>query len=155
MTKPRLFARFVGAALLAVSLSIGALSLATAPTIERLAGAWIGPDEQIAYYRLEIDRAGRGLLVIQGSPDGDLSFYEITGTRVSDYQVTFDLLPLEGSDPTVTLSGEYSRGELHLVRRGVNHGYKWHHNVMLDREDEVMPRIKAVQEASARFRAER
>ena len=155
MTAPRFIASIVGAALIAVSVAAGAISLALPPTKELLSGAWIGPDEQIAYFRLKLDKAGQGLLVIQEDTDGPMSFYRVTSTTISGYKVSFALLPQRGADPTVSLAGEHSPGELHLVRSGINHGYKWRTKATLEREERVLPRIKAVQDASARFQAAR
>ena len=155
MAVPRFIANIVGAALVTVSVAAGAISLAPPPTTELLSGAWIGPDEQIAYFRLELDKTGHGLLVIQENTDGLMSFYRVTDTQISGYKVSFMLSPQRGADPTVRLDGESSPGELHLVRSGSNHGYKWRIKATLEREDRVLPRIKAVQDASAKFQAAR
>ncbi|MEO5596882.1 MAG: hypothetical protein ABIQ97_07015 [Lysobacteraceae bacterium] len=141
-----------------LSIAASATTMLKPPKIEELAGAWIGPDDGIAYFRLEIDKAGRGLLVIQeGSEDGYFSYYKISRTILSNsnnYKISFALLPLKLADPTVTLSGEANTGELRLVRSGINHGYKWHRSVSLEREDYLLPRIHAVKEASATFHAQ-
>jgi len=122
------------------------------PKIQQLAGAWIGPEEQTAYFRLDLDKTGRGLLVIQeDSPDGYFSYYKVSKTILADYKISFALLPLKGSDPTVTLTGEAYPRRLLLVRSGTNHGYKWHYKVSLEREDYLLPRIHAVKHASAQF----
>ena len=155
MTVPRFTARILAAAMVVLSLAAAARSLAPPPTKELLSGAWIGPDEQIAYFRLELDKSGHGLLVIQEDTDGPVSFYRVTNTKISGYKVSFALLPQRGADPTVRLGGEHSPGELHLVRTGVNHGYKWRTKATLEREERVLPRIRAVQDASAKFRVAR
>jgi len=140
--------------LLVVGTAAGAITMAPPPKIEQLAGAWIGPNDQTAYFRMEIDKAGHGLLVIQeDSPDGKFSFYRISKTTLSQYKISFALVPLNRADPTVALSGEASPGELLLVRSGINNGYNWHQNVSLQREDFLLQRILAVQKASAQFHA--
>ena len=155
MTFPRFIACIVGATFIALSVAAGAISLAPPPTKETLSGAWIGPDEQIAYLRLELDKAGRGLLVIHEDTDGPMSFYRVTGTKISGYTVSFALSPQQDADSTISLTGKHSPGELHLVRTGVNRGYKWRTKLTLEREERVLPRIKAVQDASAGFQAAR
>jgi hypothetical protein len=144
----RLIARSIGVLTLLGCIAVGAITIAPPPKIEQLAGAWIGPDDQIAYFRLEIDKAGHGQLVIQeDSPDGLISKYKIAATKISGYHVSFSLLPVHGADQ-IQLSGEESPGTLSLVRSGVNHGNKWHNRVSLEREDYLLPRIQAVRDAS-------
>jgi len=131
-----------------------AITLAAPPKLDQLAGAWIGPEEQLAYLRLELDKAGHGILVVQEDYNpSSFSYYKITKTDLSDNTISFVLVPFKGSDPTVTLSGQaYSTGEMALVRSGINNGFHWHYKVDLQREDYLLPRIRAVQKASARAR---
>jgi hypothetical protein len=147
VTSP-LFARCIGVLLLFSCTTAQATTIAPPSTVEQLAGAWIGPDSQTAYFRLEVDKTGHGLLVIQEDSDnGHISQYNISATSLSGYRVSFTLLPLNGADP-IELSGKESPGILSLVRSGLNHGHKWHTNVSLEREDYLLPRIQAVKEAS-------
>ncbi len=157
MFTSRLVALAFGATLFLLCIAASAIETVKPPKIEELAGAWIGPDDGIAYYRLEIDKAGRGLLVIQeGSQDGYVSYYKISKTILynsNNYKISFALLPLKSADSTVTLSGKAYPGQLLLVRSGINHGFKWHHSVSLEREDYLLPRIDAVKKANAQFNA--
>ena len=158
MVTSRLFALALSALLLLSSVSASAIKVLPAPSLEQLAGAWIGPDDSIAYFRVEIDKSGRGLLVIQeDSHDRNLSLYKIKSTKLSGYLISFQLQPIKKADPTITLSGEASFGELQLIRRGVNHGNKWQNKLVLERENQLLPRIQAVKRAAHDFqsRAER
>ena len=130
-----------------------ATSIVLAPQMHDLAGAWLGPADSSAYFRLELDAAGQGLLVIQEAPSGGaISLYRIKSTSLSGYSVSFSLEPVSSADPTVKLSGKAYPGKLLLERSGVNHGYNWQQAVTLEREDYILPRIRAVQEASTVFR---
>lgn len=155
MITPNRFSVITALVVLSASMDARAISLAPPPKLEQLAGAWIGPEESIAYFRLELNKAGRGILIIQKSyQPSSFSNYKITKTNLADNKISFVLMPLEGSDPTIALSGEaYSFGEMALVHSGVNKGFHWTYKVKLEREDYLLPRIRAVQNEGARMRA--
>jgi hypothetical protein len=132
-------------------LSAIATTVAPPAKLDTLNGAWIGPDDSIAYLRLEISKKGTGLLAVQwDSSDPAVSLYLVRRTVLARYDISFALEPLQGADP-ISLSGMTSPGELNLVVGGINHGTKWHNKAVLEREDYLLPRINAVKTASALY----
>ena len=78
--------------------------------------------------------------------------YKVRGTGLVGHKVAFALTPVDGADGTVKLSGDAYQGELSLIRRGINHGHEWSDHISLEREDDLLPRIEAVQAAAVAFR---
>ena len=138
-------------ATLLVSTSFYAAALTLAPPVEmkHLEGAWIGRDDSQAFYRVSLDQAGRGLLVIQEDAEsGELSLYRIRGTGLIRNRIAFSLQPVAKADATVRVAGEAYHGELKLTRTGNSRGGNWRRTAELEPEESLLPRIEAVRKAS-------
>ena len=155
MARQRILLVIVGVILATLGLAARATLPPPRPTLGSLSGVWIGPGDQGTYYRLELNAKGHGLLVVQELWSGPISFYKVAAVKLVGYNCDFDLAPQHGANPTVRLKG-ICNGDLHLVRSGINrdNGFKWQDGATLERANLLLPRIRAVREASERFHAE-
>ena len=144
---------------LAILLAIGASCRVTATSmapyakLPELAGVWVGAGTGGEYFRLELDKKGIGLLVInEDVAVEDISIYEVTATKLKEYSVSFELKPTGEAEP-VTLSGDTAGYDMNLVRRGVGEAH-WSSQVELQPEDFLLENLESVRKASVRFRSE-
>ncbi len=155
MASTQILKGFVVAAILFLAVPASALEPFPPPTVTSLAGVWVGPGAQGAYFRLELNKQGHGLLVIQSVFGNSITYYKVKGVVLNGYyKCSFKLVPVRSANPTVSLHG-ICKGDMHLVRSGTNpdNGYKWQYKATLQREKPLLRRLHAVKQASKRFRA--
>lgn len=150
MSRLMIFA--IAASLACASFCAAALSLAPPVEIKHLEGAWIGRDNSGAFYRISLDDAGRGLLVIQEDAEtNELSLYQIRGTGLVANRIAFALRPVGEADASIRVAGEAYHGDLKLIRSGKYNGGNWSLAAELEPEESLLPRIEAVRKASSEY----
>ncbi len=113
------------------------------PTLETLQGPWLGgPGEDSEFYfRLEIDRTGRGMLTAQFNSGERPAVYEVLSANLTEFAIEFDLWPKDGAEP-IYLRGTTYGSSMKLEAGNTEH--RWHRNVVLEPERAVLSRIDAV-----------
>lgn len=136
------------ASAIAVALSCShaiALTVLPPPAVTDLQGPWLGGSEENReeYLRLEVDRGGKGIVTFQYAPEDRPAVYDVLSAQLSGYNIEFELQPIGGAEPIYLRGTTY--GSSMQMEIG-NAGHRWHRKVLLEREDDVLSRIKAVTE---------
>ena len=115
-----------------------------------LQGQWLGGSEENReeFLRLDVDRSGKGLLIVRYDPEERPAAYKVLSTQVSEYSVEFRLQPVNGGELIYLRGTSYGTG---LQMQIGNTEHQWHHKVLLEPEREVLSRIRAVTERAAEF----
>ena len=135
------------AALLALALP--SIAMATKPcplpTQQMLRGAWIGSGDMGGYARLTISANGSGLLALEEAlSERPVSLYRLDSLKISGY--TFGLRSkAAGKSPPTRVTGEFLC-RLKLFRQVLNRQQQLE-TYELEREEYVLPRIRAVRRA--------
>jgi hypothetical protein len=111
-----------------------------------LATAWLGgaPRPVVEYFRLELDAAGKGILIVQWLPKSPPRLYEVSVARLKGYDVEFDVRPVDSNAQAIYLRGKVTILALDLEVGDIDRN--WKRKIYLEREDEVLERIRMVTE---------
>jgi hypothetical protein len=111
-----------------------------------LATAWLGgaPRPVVEYFRLELDGAGKGILIVQWLPRNSPRLYEVSVARLKAYDVEFDVRPVDSDAQAIYLRGKATILGLDLELGDIERN--WKRKIYLEREDEVLERIRMVTE---------
>lgn len=154
MNLKRLFTFCVSGSLLLVSLTAGAIKLPPPPPSKAdLAGVWVGPDEASSMLRLELDKLGRGVLIVRESNPSSTAIYKVALTKIEGHGLSFAISRIEGPRNTQAVSGTSLPYALRLVRHYTFLGKDVPIAALLVREAAMQSGIKAVGNASAKFHA--
>jgi hypothetical protein len=103
---------------------------ATPPTVEQLAGAWIGFDGGGSeFVRVELLANQTGYLAIVAAPnfvthDYGVQVYRVNGWRLNGWQITCDLSPISSNAESAQASGELFVSSLRLNVHGDKRRWK-------------------------------
>lgn len=130
--------------LLGVAGWAGATTPAPYPTMADLARVWVGASDSGVhdFYRIELDKEGKGLLTSTWSTDGPTSAYRITKTSLSKYKVEFVLVPIDAPARSVRLHGTAVSSSMVLEMSGGD----WKTTIRMQSEAELQAKLKAVEE---------
>ena len=111
-----------------------------------LATAWLGGAARpvVEYFRLELDDSGRGILVVQWLPKNPPRLYEVSISRLKGYDIEFDVRPVESDAQAIFLRGKATILALELELGDIERN--WKRKIYLEREDQVLERIRMVTE---------
>ena len=117
------------------------------PKMKELAQVWIGEtcDQQIAY-RLQLDVDGTGTLIIL---DWLPASYRIASTRISDFEIAFQVVPLDTASERILVSGT-AYGLLQLDVQ--NASGSWKHQVTLTPYESFMRRFQRMNSTARKIR---
>ena len=89
-----------------------AIKLPPPPSLAKLAGTWVGPDESGSVLKLSFDRNGVGqLLILDPSPNGITLKLKVTISKErNSYKLSFYAIPVPDSRDEFTLSGSIKFG---------------------------------------------
>jgi hypothetical protein len=123
-----------------------ARSLVPPAQLPDLATAWLGgaPRPVVEYFRLELDAAGKGILVVQSLPKSPPLLYEVSVARLKGYDVEFDVRPVDSNAQAVYLRGKATILALELEFGDFDRN--WKRKIYLEREEQVLERIRMVTE---------
>jgi hypothetical protein len=109
-----------------------------------LATVWLGGPTYptVEYFRLELDRSGKGFLVAQFLPENPPRLYKVSISRLRGYDIELDVRAVDSDAQPIFLRGHATRHALKLGLRWTEHGRK--REIFLEREDRVLGRIQAV-----------
>lgn len=124
------------------------------PTLKDLATVWVGGSEFNAeYLRLDLTESGTGLLTIQYLRGNPARAYDVTGTTLQKYRVTFELRPAEPDAEPIYLRGEAIPGRLELEVGGTSG--EWKRPVVLAPLSVLMEQVEAVSKRAQGMREAR
>jgi hypothetical protein len=129
-----------------------AMTILPPPAVTDLQGQWLGGSEENReeYFRLDVNRSGQGLLIFQYAPDERPAVYKVLSAQLSEYNIEFQLQPINGAEPIYLRGTSYGSG---LQMQVGNTEHRWRRKVLLEREHEVLSRISAVTARAAEFTA--
>jgi hypothetical protein len=105
-------------------------------------GSWLGGTQGNAeYFRVEIDKSGRGVLTVKYLLVETADAYAILSTSLSGYSISLVLRPIGGAEP-IFAQGSANKMGLWLNVSGTDN--KWTRAVFLEPEGDVLGRINAV-----------
>ena len=142
---------------LAVTLVVANVFATTEPppaTRDQVAGSWLGGIDSGVHARVEIDRSGKGFVAVQWEPDGRIAVYKVKASSLRGHLLTLSVTPTPGWKQIDVAGRAYP--DMLLLRFHVA-GAPTGHNLTLERESEVLGRIKALTQGilSAKHRHER
>ncbi len=141
---PRLLALFFVAVLASPAVAL-ASKPCPRPSPEMLQGTWIGQGNMGGFAQLKLDKGGSGVLAIEESlGERPVSVYRLSALQISGYTFSLAAKPSGKSPPTKT-TGEFVCA-FKLFRQVTNRAQSLE-TYELEREDWVLPRIRAVQQA--------
>jgi len=122
------------------------------PQLSDLATAWLGgpPRGIVEYFRLELDGSGKGILVVQYLPKNPPRLYEVSVARLKGYDIVFDVRVVDSNAEPIFLRGKATSHALDLDVGGIER--TWKQKILLEREDRVLERIRAVTERASQAR---
>ena len=123
------------------------------PTMNDLAHVWIGTSIRgiLDFFRLEVSDKGVGTLTIQYLPDEPAVAYQVTKTTLTGFTVVFSVKPIDKEAEPLLLRGHASATGLDLEASEPVGG--WRLAVFLQREENILGRLKAVTDRAARLRS--
>src|ERR1041385_7533042 len=77
------------------------LTVLPPPAVTDLQGAWLGGSDENKeeYFRLDVDRDGKGMLTFQYAPEERPAVYEVLSAQLTEYTIEFQLRPIGGDEP--------------------------------------------------------
>jgi hypothetical protein len=129
---------------------------ATPPTVDQLAGAWIGFDAGGSeFVRIELQANQTGYLAIVAAPnfithDYGVQVYRVNAWRLNGWQITCDLSPISSNAESAQASGELFVSSLRLNVQGDKR--RWKIESTLHMESRVEQSNKETKDAIAAVR---
>ncbi len=152
----RIAKRFVALALLGVVSgfpTVSGITLKPAATMRHLARVWLGGDaSHVQYCRLALEGDGTGTFIIQYVPRQPAQAYRISRTRLTRYTVEFEVAAIDVAAEPIFLHGTAYPYQLQLELGGTE--WHWRTRVVLDPHEDVIERIRAVDDRAERLRKE-
>ena len=135
--------------LVIASVPCKARSMAPPAQLPDLATAWLGgaPRPVVEYFRLELDDSGKGILVVQWLPKNPPRLYEVSIARLEGYDIEFDVRPVDSNAQAIFLRGTATTHALDLEFGDIERN--WKRKIYLEREDQVLERIRMVIERAS------
>jgi hypothetical protein len=149
----RSFIQFaIATALVVISITAFARTIARPPTPERVAGIWSGYGDQIEFLRLELETNGTGFLCVSYLPTAPARLYRVESWRLSGWTVELQTRPIDTDAEAITFRKvRYSW----LSLDGELGGSGWKRRIKLYGEREWQSRAVPAQERIARYRKEK
>jgi hypothetical protein len=119
-----------------------------APTRSEFAGAWVA-DDASAFYRLELDERGDGVLVsaIGASPH---QTYDVSLAKLDSRRVEFRVTTISSLEKTLFLRGSACRGHLYLELG--SQSPRWKADLEFKLLEPLLERIRATSETVQRLK---
>jgi hypothetical protein len=116
------------------------------PTRETLARVWLaGPTEGFTSARLDLDRTGKGTLILCVGAESPTQAYRVTAVQIKEFQVRMTLAPIDRGADVLAAEGKATSRLLELELKctaGAMKGSSWH--LKFASYDAVIASVKAV-----------
>jgi len=115
------------------------------PKAQDVAGVWIGGTvgSELEFLRLELDAEGKGVLTLSELPDTPVMAYQVQATRLKEFEVSFDLTPVDSRSEPISLRGKFLYSRMLLTLSGVT--LTWKRDIYLRNQEGFMKRLRAAE----------